>query len=145
MPDADRLEFNRAIAEQFRAHGGHLVSGRLAGHRVLLLHTVGARTGQPRMSPLGYLPDGDRWVVFAANAGRPVRPGWYHNLVARPEATIEVGTDTIPVVARVADGTERSRVWERVVVEVPSAAVFQQTAPGPIPVVVLTRRTRVEE
>lgn len=143
MPDPDlreRQEFNRELAEQFRANGGRIVTGRLAGRPVLLLTTTGARTGQPRTTPLRYITDGDDWVVFASNAGRPVRPGWYHNLIADPAATIEVGTETIPVIAHQATEPELSTLWARVRTVSSSATVFQQTAPGPIPVFVLTRK-----
>jgi deazaflavin-dependent oxidoreductase (nitroreductase family) len=144
VPDPDlqeRQEFNRELAEEFRANGGRILTGRLAGRPLLLLTTTGARTGQPRMTPLGYITYGDKWVVFAANAGRPVRPGWYHNLLAHPEATIEVGTETIPVVAELAKEPELSELWARVMMVAPFVAIFQETAPGPIPVFVLTRKT----
>jgi deazaflavin-dependent oxidoreductase (nitroreductase family) len=141
VSDLERLEGNRVVAEAFRTHGGRLEDGPLAGMSLLLLHTVGARSGKPRMSPLRYHPDGDRWVVFAANGGRPTRPGWYHNLVARPDAEIEVGTERVAVVATVAEGSERSRLWADGTVGAAFLEDFQRTAPGPIPVVVLTRRT----
>ena len=136
MPDPDlheRQDRNGALAQEFRSNGGQIVSGRLAGRSLLLSTTTGARTGEPRISPLGYVTYGDRWVVFAANAGRPARPAWYHDLLANPEATIEVGTATIPVVAEQAREPERSELWARVMMVAPSAAVFQETAPCPIP------------
>jgi deazaflavin-dependent oxidoreductase (nitroreductase family) len=111
---------------------------------LLLLTTVGARSGQPRTWPLNYLADGDRWVVAAGNGGRPTRPGWYYNLLAQPEATIELGTEhgteTIEVTATILDGEERAALWDVQVARVPSLATMQDTAPGPIPVVALTRR-----
>ena len=91
-------DWNRGVIEEFRNYGGK-VGGGFEGAPLLLLHTVGAKSGQPRVNPVMYLPDGDRWIVFASKAGAPTSPDWYHNLVANPEVSIEVGTDTIPVTA----------------------------------------------
>lgn len=143
MGDPERQESNRAVIEEFRANRGN-VGGPFAQMTLLLLTTVGARTGQQRTWPLNFLADGDRWVVVAGNGGRPTRPGWYHNLVAHPNATIELGaesgTETIEVVATILDGDERAKLWDTQVARVPSLAKMQETAPGPIPVVALTRR-----
>jgi deazaflavin-dependent oxidoreductase (nitroreductase family) len=143
MSDPERQERNREVIEEFRANNGN-VSGPFAQMTLLLLTTVGARTGQQRTWPLNFLADGDRWVVVAGNGGRPTRPGWYHNLVAHPDATIELGTEsgteTIDVVATVLEGEERDTLWDVQVARVPSLATMQETAPGPIPVVALTRR-----
>jgi deazaflavin-dependent oxidoreductase (nitroreductase family) len=143
MADAERQDRNREVIEEFRAHRGN-VSGPFAQMTLLLLTTVGARTGQRRTWPLNYLADGDRWVVVAGNGGRPTRPGWYHNLLAQRNATIELGTEsgteTIDVVATILDGDERQKLWDTQVARVPSLATMQETAPGPIPVVALTRR-----
>jgi deazaflavin-dependent oxidoreductase (nitroreductase family) len=139
MPEVDRQQANHAIVEEFRANAG-TVDGQFAGIPLLLLTTIGARTGQQRTWPLSYVSDGQRWVVFAGNGGRPDRPGWYHNLVAEPNATIEIGTATIPVHATVAEGAERADLWARQLAVVPHLEQMQQTAPGPIPVLVLARR-----
>lgn len=139
MPDEERQQLNHAIVEEFRANGG-TVSGQFAGMPLLLLTTKGARTGLDRTWPLAYMADGDRWVVFAGNGGRPNRPAWYHNLVAEPNATIEVGTETIPVRATVTEGAERADLWTRQLDVVPYLEKMQETAPGPIPVVALSRR-----
>jgi deazaflavin-dependent oxidoreductase (nitroreductase family) len=143
MSDPERQESNRGVIEEFRANKGN-VGGPFAQMTLLLLTTVGARTGQQHTWPLNFLADGDRWVVVAGNGGRPTRPGWYHNLVAHPDATIELGaesgTETIDVVATVLEGSERDTLWDVQVARVPSLATMQETAPGPIPVVALTRR-----
>ncbi|HEX5406565.1 MAG TPA: nitroreductase/quinone reductase family protein [Pseudonocardiaceae bacterium] len=139
MPDAKRQELNHAIIEEFRANAG-VVGGQFAGTPLLLLTTKGARTGLARTWPLGFMADADRWVVFAANGGRPNVPAWYHNLLAEPDATIEIGTETIPVRATVTEGPERADLWTRKVAEMPALERMQQTAPGPIPVVALVRR-----
>ena len=105
-------DFNAQIIEEFRANEGR-VGGPFEGGTLLLLHHVGARTGTPRVNPLMYRRDGDRYVVFASKAGAPTSPDWYHNLKAHPNTTIEVGTDTIDVAASEATGEERDRLYER--------------------------------
>src|ERR1700753_2068030 len=123
MADQERQDRNREVVQEFRANRGN-VGGPFATMTLLLLTTVGARTGQQRTWPLNYLADGDRWVVVAGNGGRPPRPGWYHNLLAQPNATIELGTEhgteTIDVVATVLEGDERTALWDTQVARVPS-------------------------
>jgi deazaflavin-dependent oxidoreductase (nitroreductase family) len=134
---ADSNDFNGKIIEEFRANGGR-VGGPFQGSDVLLLHHTGARTGTERVSPLAYQPVGESYAVFASKAGAPTNPDWYHNLVAHPETTIEVGTDTVRVVARVAEPAERDVIWERQKERVPQFAKYEETAaPRKIPVVVL--------
>ena len=132
-------EFNRRIIEEFRANEGR-VGGPFEGAPMLLLHTTGARSGAERVSPVVYQPDDSRWVVFASKGGAPTNPDWFHNLRARPDATIEVGTDTVPVVARVAEGDERERLWSRQKERMPGFADYEQKTTREIPVVVLERR-----
>lgn len=140
MTDPERAARNDRIIEAFRANGGVVRGLGLPEHvSLLLLTTVGARTGLPRTSALGYQPDGDRWVVFAANGGRPNRPNWYHNLMAQPNATIEVGTETIPVLATVLEGEERQRLWEQEVAALPMVTTFQEQVSWVVPVIALTR------
>ena len=86
-------DWNSKIIEEFRANGGK-VGGPFEGAPLLLLTTTGAKSGQRRTSPLMYMPDNNRMIIFASKAGAPTNPDWYHNLVAHPEATIEVGTET---------------------------------------------------
>ncbi|MFE3730406.1 nitroreductase family deazaflavin-dependent oxidoreductase [Nocardia sp. NPDC059154] len=138
MTDIARQRLHEEVIEQFRAGGGQ-VGGQFAERDLLLLTTTGARTGQDRTWPLAYQRDGDRLVVFAANGGRPHRPGWYHNLVANPAGTVEVGTETWPVTAVVASGDERARLWDRQLEMTPFMADFQAKVEWEIPVVVLTR------
>jgi deazaflavin-dependent oxidoreductase (nitroreductase family) len=85
----------------------------LGGRPMLLLRTVGKRTGKPRTSALLYVPHGDAYAVIASKGGDPKHPGWYHNLVANPDIDVQVGRKTIPVRARVAEGDERSQLWKR--------------------------------
>jgi deazaflavin-dependent oxidoreductase (nitroreductase family) len=134
---ADYDDFNGKIIEEFRANGGRL-GGRFQGADMLLLHHTGARTGAERISPLGYQLVGEGYAVFATKAGAAANPAWYHNLVANPDATIEVGADTVKVVARVAEPAERDVIWAGRKERVPQFAKYEETAaPRKIPVVVL--------
>ncbi|HEX5365539.1 MAG TPA: nitroreductase family deazaflavin-dependent oxidoreductase [Acidimicrobiales bacterium] len=133
MPD-----WNTAVIEEFRANGGR-VGGRFEGSPLLLLHTTGARSGAERVNPVVYMADGDRLVVFASKAGAPTDPDWFRNLVAHPDVTVEVGGDTVPMRARVAEGDERERLWARQVEAMPGFAEYQAKTARRIPVVVLER------
>lgn len=134
---SERLERNQRVIEEFRANAG-VVQGDFAGVPLLLLTTRGARSGLPRTMPMTYLRDGDRFVVFAANGGRPQHPGWYHNLRAEPAATVEIGTETLPVTAALTEGADRDRLWQRQLRHTPYFADFQARAGRSIPVVALT-------
>lgn len=129
-------DWNATIIEEFRANGGE-VGGRFAGAPLLLLHTTGAKTGKERVNPLVYQADGDRIVVFASKGGAPTSPDWYHNLLANPRVTAEIGTETVALRARVADGDERERLWERQKQIMPGFADYEAKTTRQIPVVVL--------
>jgi deazaflavin-dependent oxidoreductase (nitroreductase family) len=105
---------------------------------VLVTHR-GARSGTERTTPLVYLADGDDVVIFASKAGAPTNPDWFHNLVANPDATIEVGTETVAVRARVAEGAERDELFERQKAASPQFAEYEKATDRVIPVVVLER------
>lgn len=130
--------WNEGIIEEFRANQGR-VGGQFATIPILLLHHTGARTGKVRVNPLAYQTDGDRFVVFASKGGAPTNPDWFHNLRANPEVTVEVGTETIPVRARVAEGEERERIWSRVKEAIPGFAAYEERTPRTIPVIILER------
>src|SRR5690349_18373889 len=99
--------WNEQIIREFRENAGK-VGGPFEGRPMLLLHTAGAKTGQLRLNPLVYLDVGpNQYAIFASKAGAPTNPDWYHNLLAHPDVTVEIGTETIPVRARVAQGEER--------------------------------------
>ena len=109
---AEAEDWNSKIIAEFRANGGK-VGGPFEGAPLLLLHTVGAKSGQPRVTPVMYRDLGDEGVaVFASKAGAPTNPDWYHNLLANPQVSAEIGTGTVEAVARVAEGEERDRIWE---------------------------------
>jgi deazaflavin-dependent oxidoreductase (nitroreductase family) len=126
------------VVEQVRANGG-FVPGRWATQPLLLLTTTGARSGLPRTTPLLYSTDGDRLVVIASKGGGSIHPDWYYNLLAHPEATIEVGAETVPVRAHVAQRAERRRLFDQQAAKMPFFAEYERTTPRTIPVVILTR------
>ncbi len=130
-------DYNARIIEEFRANQGR-VGGQFEGATLLLLHHVGARSGQDRINPLVYNRDGDRYVVFASKAGAPTNPDWYHNLKANPKVTIEVGTETIEVTAEEATGEQRDRLFGAQVERSPQFAEYQRKTERVIPVIVLT-------
>jgi deazaflavin-dependent oxidoreductase (nitroreductase family) len=132
-------DFNAQIIEEFRANHGH-VGGMFQNMPLLLLHHTGARSGQPRVNPLAYARDGERYVIFASKAGAPTNPDWYHNLRAHPEVTIEVGDDTIDVVAAEAQGEERERLFSAQAERSPQFAEYQRQTERAIPVITLTPR-----
>ena len=130
-------DFNEQIIEEFRANEGR-VGGRFEGNPLLLLHHTGAKSGKSRINPLAYLSDGGRYVVFASKGGAPTHPDWYHNLKAHPNTTIEVGTDTVDVVASEATDDERERIFRIQAERAPQFAEYQKQTKRLIPVMVLT-------
>ncbi len=130
-------DFNAKIIEEFRANEGR-VGGPFEGALVLLLHHTGAKTGTNRVNPLVYQSDTGRYVIFASKAGAPNNPSWYHNLRAHPNITIEVGADTIDVVASEATGEERDRLFRTQGERMPQFAEYEQKTDRVIPVIVLT-------
>ena len=132
----DVNDWNAAIIEEFRANDGR-VGGMFEGRTLLLLHHTGARTGTRRVTPLAYQDLADGYAVFASKAGADTNPDWYHNLVANPGTEVEVGTDTIPVRARVAMGEERDRIWSRQKREYPQFEEYESKTSRVIPVIVL--------
>ena len=109
-PRAAYAAFTQALIADLRAHGGEITSGPFAGRPVLLLHTVGAKTGEPRIAPLVYSSDGGRLVIAASKSGAPEHPAWYANLVADPMVTVEAGGETFRARAVVTEGAERDRL-----------------------------------
>ncbi len=123
---------NIKVVEEFRANAGK--------PGLLLLHTTGAKTGKPRLTPLAYMPDGDELVVIASFGGAPKNPAWYHNLVVNPKVGVEVGTEQFYATARVAQEPERTTLFEKVGARSPAFSRFQKKAePRVIPVIILSR------
>jgi deazaflavin-dependent oxidoreductase (nitroreductase family) len=135
---ADRSDWNRAIIEEFREKGGR-VGGSFEHQPLLLLHHHGAKSGVERVNPLAYQELDNGYAVFASKGGAPTNPDWYHNLVANPRARVEVGADTVDVVARVAKGEERERIWEEQKRRNPGFADYEVKTSRQIPVVILER------
>jgi deazaflavin-dependent oxidoreductase (nitroreductase family) len=131
-------DFNSHVIAEFRANNG-VVGGMFAGAQILLLHNTGAKSNQTYVTPLVCRKDGDDYVIFASKAGAPTNPGWYHNLKAHPQVTIEVGSETLPVIANEAEGERRERLYAEQVQDMPTFAEYQEKAAGRlIPVIVLT-------
>ncbi len=133
---SDVQDWNSKIIEEFRANGGK-VGGPFAGAPILLLHTTGAKTGRERVNPMMYLDlDGHRYV-FASKAGADTNPDWYWNLVAHPEVTVEVGTETHVVSAGAVTGDDRDRIYSEQARRYPGFAEYEQKTSRVIPVVEL--------
>ncbi len=134
---ADMADFNEQVIREFREHEGR-VGGMFEGKPLLLLHHVGAKSGAPRVAPLVYLSDGDNYVIFASKGGAPENPAWFHNLMAHPHTSIEVGVQTLSVNASEATGEERERLYAAQVAGQPQFAEYEAKTTRKIPVVVLT-------
>jgi deazaflavin-dependent oxidoreductase (nitroreductase family) len=130
--------FNESVITEFRTNGGK-VGGYFANADLLLLTTTGAKSGQPRVSPLAYTTDGDRIVIIASKAGAPTNPDWYHNLLAHPLATVELGQERFQARATVTDEPERERLYAKMVEKMPGFAEYQRKTARKIPVVTLQR------
>jgi deazaflavin-dependent oxidoreductase (nitroreductase family) len=140
MPDPDFNDFNQNIISEFRANAG-VVGGPFDGATMILVHHRGAKTGTERVTPLVYLPVGDDFAIFASKGGAPTDPQWFRNLVANPQARVEVGTDTLDVQARVLEGADREKVWTEQKERMPGFVEYEASTKGirEIPVVLLER------
>ena len=134
-------DFNQQIIDEFRSNEGK-VGAPFEKARMILVHHRGAKSGTDRVSPLVYQPVGDAFAVFASRGGAPENPSWFHNLVANPDTVVEIGTETIPVRARVLEGEEREAVWTKQKQDVPVFADYEQRSAGirEIPVILFERR-----
>jgi len=130
-------DWNRDVIDEFRSNAGKVKA--FEGRPLLLLHHKGAKTGTERVNPLVYLPVDGNFAVFGSKAGAPTNPDWYHNLRANPDTQVEVGAETIPVRARVAEGEERDRIWEEQKRVNTNFADYEKLTTRPIPVVILER------
>ncbi len=131
------VDFNAQIIEEFRANGGR-VGGMFEKTPLVLVHHKGAKSGVERVSPLGLLEDKGRYVVFGSKGGHPDHPGWYFNLKAHAQTKIEVGTDTIDVVAHEAEGDEHHRLLNAMKERAPQFAEYDAMTERTIPVMILT-------
>ena len=135
---SDMNDFNAQIIAEFRANDG-VVGGPFEGATVLLLHTTGAKSGAERVNPVVARREGDDLCVFASKSGAPTNPDWFHNLVANPSVTAELGTDTFAATAEVLEGAERDRVFAAQAADYPNFAEYQTLTDRVIPVVRLVR------
>ena len=133
--------WNEATIKEFHSKAGKGVG--MFGDRLMLLTTVGARSGEERITPVMYHRDGERYVVVASKGGAPDDPAWYHNLKANPVATVEVGTatgtETFEVRAREAEGEERERLYAERVAIAPGFGEYERKTSRKIPVMILER------
>jgi deazaflavin-dependent oxidoreductase (nitroreductase family) len=131
-------DFNQQIIEEFRANGGK-VGGYFEGANMLLLTTIGAKSGESRLNPLVYTTDGDRIVIIASKGGAPSNPDWYYNLTANPVVTVEQGTERFQARASEVHGEERDRLYAKMVEHRPGFAEYERNTTRTIPVIALER------
>lgn len=137
-PRSDYAAFTRALIEDVRTNG-RPTSGPFEGRSVLVLTTTGAKSGEPRVVPLVYSRDGDRYVIMASKGGAPTNPAWYANLKANPVVTVETGGERFQARASEIEGDERQRIWDAHVEINPGFAEYEQKTTRVIPVIVLER------
>jgi deazaflavin-dependent oxidoreductase (nitroreductase family) len=130
-------KYNAKVIREFRANGGH-VGGMWEETPLLLLHHTGAKSGVSRVNPVAYLPDDALYFIWAANGGAPKNPDWYENLKAHPVTRIEVGSETMHVVAEEAAGDERDRLFATAADRYPQLGELAQKTTRVIPIIVLT-------
>ncbi|NJP05634.1 MAG: nitroreductase family deazaflavin-dependent oxidoreductase [Chloroflexaceae bacterium] len=131
-------DFNQQIIAEFRANAG-VVGGPFTNMPLLLMTTTGAKSGQPRIAPLVYTRDGEQYIIIASKGGAPTNPDWYHNILAHPEVTIEVGVEQFQARATVPQAEERDRLFNQMAAQLPLFAEYQRNTTRRIPVVVLER------
>ena len=132
-------DFNQTIIDEFRANAGQ-VGGYFAGANMLLLHTIGAKSGRPRTTPLVYVTEGARCVVIASKGGADTHPDWYYNLLAHPMVTVELGSEQFPARATaVTEEPERSRLYAQMVAHRPGFAEYERKTTRRIPAIRLER------
>jgi deazaflavin-dependent oxidoreductase (nitroreductase family) len=137
----DLQEMNRRIIEEFRANDGK-VGGVFEGAPMVLLKTIGAKSGQPRVNPLVYLPDGDRYLIVASYAGAPVNPPWYYNLLASGKAEVEIGRENFAVRAQELGEPERTQWYSKFEATFPQFTEYKAKTTRTIPVLELRRVAR---
>ena len=139
IPDAEAMKaFNQSIVDEFRVNGGK-VGGPFEGATLLLLTTTGAKSGQPRLTPLAYLTIDDKMIIIGSKAGADTNPDWVHNVRANPRAHIEVGTDAYDVTVRELPSEERDATYPKVVELAPGFGEYQAKTSRVIPLFELQR------
>jgi deazaflavin-dependent oxidoreductase (nitroreductase family) len=135
----DQNERNRLLAEEFRKNGGKVDEDKFKDAHLLLLTTTGRKSGKKYVTPMQYLPDGDRLIVFASHQGAPVDPDWFKNLAAAGSATVEAGAETFEARAEILSGSERDEIYSRQAAKFPAFGEYQERTTRVIPVVALHR------
>jgi deazaflavin-dependent oxidoreductase (nitroreductase family) len=138
-PRAAYAAYVKSEIEDFRAHQGQPTKGAFVGRQLLLLTTIGARTGEPRISPLAYTIDHDRVIIVASKGGAPSHPAWYSNLLANPTVTVEIGAETYQARASVITGSERDRLYAQHADLHPTFHDYPKKTDRIIPVIALDR------
>ena len=128
---------NQRIIDEFRANEGK-VGGHFEGKTLLILHTIGARTGKERVKPVAYVRDGERYAVIASKGGAPTNPDWYHNILAHPRLTVEIGTESFQVDANAAEKPEQTRLYNKMVERLPGFNDYRRKTERVILVIELT-------
>jgi deazaflavin-dependent oxidoreductase (nitroreductase family) len=127
--------FEDALLADMRAHGGNVTSGPLAGNPLLVMTSIGAKSGEPRRAIVTYSRDGDDYIIAGTKSGAPTEPLWVNNLRANPDVTIEVGGRTLPATATIVDEADRQRLWDAHVAALPWFGGYPEKAGGVIPVI----------
>ncbi len=135
---SNQPNWNQAIINEFRANSGK-VGGAFAGRTLLLLHTIGAKSGQERINPVAYVKDGDRFVIIASKGGAPTHPDWYYNVLAHPLVTVETGTERFQARAEITSEPERTRLYDKMVEMMPGFDEYRRKTTRVIPVITLRR------
>ncbi len=130
-------DWNTNIIEEFRANNG-VVGGMFEGTPILILHTTGAKSGLERLAPLMYQDGDGGYLIFASKRGAHTHPDWYHNLVADPAASVEVGNDKVDVTASVLGDKERQPIWSALKQNYPTFQEYENATDRQIPVILLT-------
>ena len=135
----DEIAWDDGILTDFHEHAGQITLGRLAGANLLLMTSIGSKSGEPRIAPLGYTRDGDRYVVVGSNSGLPHQPAWLANISAQPVVGVEVGTETFKALATITAGAERQRLWAAHVAKLPYFANYEKMTERELQVVAIER------
>jgi deazaflavin-dependent oxidoreductase (nitroreductase family) len=135
----DEAAWNDRIMADFHEHAGQITQGQLAGANLLLMTSIGVRSGESRTTPLGYTRDGDRYVVVGSNSGLPDQPAWLANIRANPVVNVEVGVETFEARATITAGGERQRLWAAHVAAIPHFATYEKMTERELQVVIIER------
>ena len=135
---SEAKEWNKKVIEEFRANEGK-VGGYFENINLLLLHSTGAKSGQPRLTPVAYTRDEERYVIIASKAGAPTNPDWYYNVTANPVVEVEIGKEKFRALAKVTKEPERTELYDRMATKYKVFAEYKDKTTRVIPVITLER------